>query len=93
MKIRKSIAYSFPTSKNASELGFEKEGCFHVSIQYIDIEGSGQCRTFLPHDAEGFARADDPDLIALFNEYEGDICPHFLRYGNADALKAINANR
>lgn len=68
--IKKEIAYSYATSPNAETLGFGKTGCYHVSVTYIDIEGSGQCKTFMPHNAEGFASKDDPDLIALFNETE-----------------------
>lgn len=89
MCITKAIAYAFPTSNNAKHLGFEKEGCYHVEITHINIEGSGQCQTFMPHNAEGFLQPDDKDLIAIFNETEGDICPHFLKYGNAKALDAI----
>ena len=68
-KITKEIAYSYPTSINAENLGFGDTGCWHLSITYIDIEGSGQCRTFMPHDAEGFASKDDPDLLAMLDEY------------------------
>ena len=72
MKIRKEIAYSYPTSPNAKTLGFYKTGCYHVSVTHLDIEGSGQCETFLPHNAEGFERKDDPALLALFAEEEGE---------------------
>lgn len=87
----KSIGWAFPTSINAKELGFYHSGCWHVSQTYINIEGSGQCNTFLPHDAEGFNEPDHPDLIALFNEYDGEIEPCFIAYGNQRALAAINA--
>ena len=70
MKITKEIAYAFPTSINAENLGFAKDGCWHLSITHINIEGSGQCRTFVPHNAEGFASKDDPDLLAMLAEYE-----------------------
>ena len=72
MKIRKEITYSYPTSPNAKELGFYKTGCFNISVTYLDIEGSGQCRTFVPHNAEGFTQKDDPALLALFAETEGE---------------------
>lgn len=87
----KSIAYSYPSSPNAVQLGFAKAGCWHVSLLHKFIEGSDQCRTVLPHDAEGFATPNDPDLIAVFGEYEGEIDPTFLRYGNALALAAIRS--
>ena len=84
-----SIAFAFPTSDNAETLGFEKVGCWYVSQTRHDIEGSGQSCTYLPHDAVGFDRPDHPDLIELFDEYEGELCPHFLAYGNAKALEAL----
>lgn len=87
----KSIAYSFPTSDNAKKLGFADSGCWHISIFITGIEGSDQCRTIMPHDAEGFAAPDDPDLIALFFETEGEIDPAFEKYGNSRALAAIAA--
>lgn len=89
MKTYKDISYSYPGSPNAEQLGFGKTGCWHISQTYVDIEGSGQCRTFLPHDAEGFAEPTDPDLISLFGEYEGEPDPSFLKYGNEAALRAI----
>ena len=85
----KAIAYAYPTSDNAKALGFYKDGCWHVEVRYEDIEGSGQSKTFLPHDAEGFATPDHPDLIALYREEQGTMCPMFARYGNPLALAAI----
>jgi hypothetical protein len=70
-KIYKEISYSYPTSPNAEALGFKKTGCWHVSQTLVDIEGSGQCKTILPHDAEGFDTRNDPDLLAVFKEYDG----------------------
>jgi hypothetical protein len=71
-KILKDIAFAFPTSENAETLGFADTGCYHIEITYIGVEGSDQCVTFMPHDAEGFSDRDDPDLLALYNETEGD---------------------
>lgn len=90
MKTYKAIAYSFPTSANAETLGFAATGCWHIEQTYVDIEGSGQCRTFLPHDATGYASPTDPDLLALFAEYDGEPDPSFVKYGNADALRALS---
>lgn len=66
----KEIVYSFPSSPNAEELGFGKTGCWRISLTAINIEGSGQCRTYMPHNAEGYRSKYDPDLIAQFNEIE-----------------------
>lgn len=85
----KSIAYAFPTSTMAKELGFDKTGCFYVQQTAHNIEGSGQAKTFAAHNAEGFAKPNDPDLVAFYHETEGKICPHFLRHGNTEALRAI----
>jgi hypothetical protein len=89
MKTTKAIQWAFPASPNAVLLGFPNTGCWHVIQTHTNIEGSGQCRTFTPHDAEGFAAADDPDLIAVFREYNGAVDQAFLNYGNKDALAAL----
>ena len=89
MKTYKAISYSFPTSANAETLGFAATGCWHIEQTYVNIEGSGQCRTFLPHDATGYANPTDPDLLALFAEYDGEPDPAFVKYGNADVLRAL----
>jgi len=90
MKTLKAISYAYPTSDYAKQLGFYDIGCWHICLEYYDIEGSGQCGSFLPHDAIGFLAPDDPDLIALFHEYDAVIDPIFLKYGNPKALKAIS---
>ncbi len=89
MKTTKSIAYAYPTSSMAKALGHTKTGCWYVQVTYHDIEGSGQSITFAPYNAEGFSAPDDKDLIAIFKETEGTVCPYFLKYGNTDALKAM----
>jgi len=89
MTLTKSISFSFPTSPNAKTLGFYDTGCWHVEQTALNIEDSGQCKTYLPHDAEGFTSPNDPDLIALFHEYEGEPSRSFLDYGNKQALAAL----
>jgi len=84
----KAIGWAYPSSTNAKKLGFAN-GCWHINMTIWDIEGSGECRTYMPHDAEGFENPDDPDLIALFGEYEGTPDVDFLAYGNAAALAAL----
>lgn len=72
MKIIKSITFAFPSSTNAGILGFSKTGCFHIEVTYINIENSGQCKTFMPHNAEGFESKSDVDLLTQFAETEGE---------------------
>lgn len=93
MKTQKRIAYAFPTSQSAKELGFGEVGCWFVQQTILDIEGSGQCSTFTAHNTEGFKDPDDPDLISLFGEFGGDVCPSFMAHGNKRALAAIEAAR
>tara|TARA_Y100000114_G_scaffold155937_1_gene181440 strand:+ start:2072 stop:2377 length:306 start_codon:yes stop_codon:yes gene_type:complete len=77
-KILKDIAYAYPTSEAAESLGFAETGCYYVEITYVGIEGSDQCKTFVPHNAEGFANMDHPDLIALYSETKGEPLREFL---------------
>lgn len=91
--IRKAITYAYPHSANARKLGMSDTGAWHVELTYLNIENSGQSLNFLPHNAEGFYMPDDPDLIALFREYEGDLCPHFVRHGNTKALQALGIQK
>lgn len=88
-RITKSIVYSYPTSENAKKLGFADSGCWHISETIHNIEGSGQARTYVPHDAQGFRTPDNPDLISLYIETRGIACQYFKKYGNKLALKAI----
>ena len=90
MRITKSISYSSPTSPNAERLGFKTQGCYHIEQTLMNIEDSGQCRTSIPHNAEGYTDKLDSDLIAQFHETEGDVCPMFLKYGDTELLKAIS---
>jgi hypothetical protein len=91
--ITKAIAYAYPTSTQAAALGYAKTGCYFVQQTRHNIEGSGQARTYCARNCEGFSTPDDPDLIALFREYEGRTCPLFSQYGNSNALAAIAKER
>ena len=71
MKLKKSIQWAFPGSKNAVLLGFP-EGCFY--IEYTRTE-STPCLQ-----AGGFERVDD-DLMNSYREADGEsnarnIYPH-----------------
>ena len=73
MKIRKEIAWAYPTSTNARRLGWGKTGCYHISITHLNIDGAGQCETFIPSPARGYLRKDDPELLAAFEAEEGEL--------------------
>jgi hypothetical protein len=89
-KLYKSIAFAYPSSISAELLGFTKTGCWFVQHTLTNIEGSGQSKTFIAHNCEGFTAPDNPDLISLYHEYEGTPEPSFIRHGNEKALKAIS---
>jgi hypothetical protein len=90
MKIRKSIAYAYPTSPRAVELGVRDRGGYYVeqSVQRED----GTWSTGYVADGcgnEAFSSPDDSDLISLYLEADGTACPMFVQHGNAAALAAI----
>tara|TARA_R110000868_G_scaffold252229_1_gene508889 strand:- start:950 stop:1228 length:279 start_codon:yes stop_codon:yes gene_type:complete len=89
MRTYKSIAYAYPTSIAAKGFGFGSTGCYYVQQRNSDIEGSGQSITFAAHNGEGYAKANDADLVSFYHETEGEPCPMFLRHGSQDALNAI----
>lgn len=71
MKIRKEIAYSYPTSPNAKRLGFNSTGCFHVSICHLFmVDGLWDSETLDP--VKGYARKDDPALLAEYAATKGE---------------------
>lgn len=76
MKIYKAITFAYANSPNAEILGFAKIGCFHIEVTYINIEDSGQCKTFMPHNAEGFENQFNLDLLSQFEETEGEKHEH-----------------
>ena len=90
MKLRKEISYAYSGSQNAQELGRARNGCWYVAQQCLRDDGCWSMSYIAPGCGnEGFATPDDPDLIALYLKTNGEPCPMFLRYGNADALAAI----
>lgn len=86
MTLYKAIAYAYPLSINAERLGCGETGAWYVAQT---IDGRSLLVTKIAHNCEGFATPDDPDLIALFNEYEGEPCPYFRKFGNPKALSAL----
>jgi hypothetical protein len=72
-KLRKAIAYAYPTSARAAELG--APGYF---VQQSRLREDGTWSP--PYVAQGchdvFADRQDPDLLQLFAEADGEQCPH-----------------
>ena len=86
----KSIAYAYPSSINASVLGFE-DGCWYVEHRYTGANQRNKA-SFIAYNCEGFDTPDHTDLITLYHEYEGVMCPMFKTHGNAKALVALGVN-
>lgn len=75
----------------ADHFGFSEDGCFYVQTEAINIEGSGQREIIFDPQAEGFIDFTDPDLLSLFKETEGELCPMFLKYGREDVVSHFTA--
>jgi hypothetical protein len=73
MKTRKSIAYAYPTSEAANELG---QPGFYV-CQYVKLETGEWSTPFIAQGHDVFDDKNDPDLLALFNESDGEVCPYY----------------
>lgn len=73
IKVVKRIAYCYPTSPRAGELGCYKTGGYFVEQQML-CEDNSWSRPYAAHGCgdEAFASATDPDLLALFNEADGE---------------------
>ena len=80
-KLRKSIAYAFPTSSFADSLGVSDTGGYYVQ-QYRRLEDGSWSTPFIAQGHDVFQDPKDEDLLALFAESDGEICPHFLRLGD-----------
>lgn len=92
MKFRKAIAYAYPTSETAIRLGVRAQGGFYVQ-QFLRLENGEWSPAYIAPGTggEAFDRADDPDLIALYKETDGEPDPYFLQHGPEAALFAIQA--
>jgi hypothetical protein len=77
MKTRKSINYAYATSPMANHLGFGKTGCYYITTATLNEDGFWGVDYAL-HSAEGYLSKDNPDLIAQFNETEGEVSPYSL---------------
>jgi len=74
--IKKSIAYAYPTSDRAEELG---QPGFYVEQSILREDGTwSPGYVAIGHDV--FDDIEDPDLWNLFNEHDGEVCELFLKY-------------
>lgn len=87
MPVYKSIAFAYPTSLRAAELGAYKTGAWFVEL--CGENEAGQFWTAVAQGHDSFATPDDPELIALFLETDGAISGAFLRHGNELARRAV----
>ena len=76
MKTRKSIAYAYATSPRAIELGFENTGCYY--IEYITTN-EDSVNISADKQVGGF-ETREPDLLASFNEADGEPCEMSAKY-------------
>jgi len=89
MKLRKSISYAYATSPTAKFLGHGKTGCYYVATSLLREDGTWSPATPV-HNAEGFQRAEDADLIATYRETDGEPCPYFWARCNDNAKEALS---
>jgi hypothetical protein len=75
VKIRKAIAYAYPTSNHAEELGHGKTGCYYVSQSVLREDGTWS-PPYIAQGHDAFLTLTDPDLQALFEQTEGEPCPY-----------------
>ena len=85
---RKGICFAYPTSPASCDLGAYDTGAWYVSLSVLREDGA-YSPGFIEQGHNAFDSPDDPDLIALFNEIDGTVCPHFEQYGSASALKSL----
>jgi hypothetical protein len=73
MKTKNSIAYAYATSTHAKHFGMDKTGCYFIQQDVYREDGTIGTGIHPMANSEGFLSKDDPDLISLFNEIEGDL--------------------
>lgn len=76
MKLRKAIAYAYASSTHAAELGHAKTGCYYVSQSLLREDGSWS-PPYIAQGHDAFKSSGDIDLHKLFEETDGEVCPHY----------------
>jgi len=67
MKTKSVIAYAYPTSKNAEDLGVPKTGGHYIQ-QCVMCEDGNWSLPYIHQGHDVFSTPDDPDLWALLKE-------------------------
>jgi hypothetical protein len=89
-RYRKAIAYAYPTSPRAAELGVSKAGGWYVEGSTLREDGTWTTPYVWPGtQGDVFDAPDHPDLINPYFEIKAEACWMFLRHGDARALLAI----
>lgn len=68
-----------------------ESGCWHISAELVktdQYEAGSHIPPYIAHNVP-YAEPDDPEMIKLFLDLEGKLCPFFRNYGNKKALAAI----
>ena len=85
MKIRKSIAYCYPTSPNAIEFGSHG---FYVQQELLREDQTWS--PGYPASPDIFDKVDDADLIQLLKESDGDYYSKYCQYFDHIGVPAID---
>lgn len=70
----------------------EKTG-WHVEVTNMNVDGTGERRTYIPDGAKTYKEMLDPKLIKAFQDAEGTICPRFARHSPGVLIDAINGKK
>ena len=63
----KSIAYAYPTSTTATELGFKDDGCYFVQVHNYATNDSWL-------ESGGYSMPNNPELIKRFHAVDDEVC-------------------
>ena len=76
-KIRKAIAYAYPSSTNAQKLGVSRTGGYYVERSIMREDGTWSPPYIAPDGGqEAFQKIDDPELLAIFRGADGVVSPY-----------------
>ncbi len=74
-RVRKAIAYAYPSSVRAGELG---SAGWYVEQYRMREDGTWSAPFIAQGCHDVFPASSDPDLLALFGEADGEPCPYWL---------------
>ncbi len=79
MKFQKAIAYAYPTSPAARELGHSKTGCYYIARTTKREDGSWSTPEIWPG-SEGEASTKPSDLFQLFREIKSPVSRYSIKF-------------